>query len=168
MTLNRIISCLLMGALIQFSVALAADDAPKAPEGSKPAEPAKSATAPKAPEGPKRTNFPNINVEVLDYSWKSGFVWENFNKTECLWTAKIKNNNPEPRHICLNFQFLDQDNLPVFQNGKCEVVSGNSEGIINGSIMVQSRLVEDVKKSNVIALEAHRLHSFVPSTPPAK
>lgn len=118
-----------------------------------------------AEEAPKRISNPNINVEILDYSWKGGFVWEHFNKTECSWTARVKNNNPEPRHICLNYEFLDEDNLPVFQNGKCEVVLGKSEGIIAGSILVQSRLINDVKKSNVVALEAHRLHSFVPNPP---
>ena len=122
--------------------------------------------APKPADAPKPTNFPNINVAVLDYSWNKGYTWESFNKTECTWTAKVKNNNPEPRHICIYYQFLDEDSLPVFQNGKCEVVQGNSEGVIAGSIMVKSRLVDDVKKSNVIALEAHRLHSFVPVTPP--
>ena len=118
-------------------------------------------------ETPKPINNPKINVEVLDYSWKSGLVWENFNKTECSWTARVKNNNPEPRHICINYEFLDEDNLPVFQNGKCEVVLGESEGMISGSILVQSRLIQDVKKSNIVPLEAHRLHSFVSPLPTA-
>ncbi|MBI3611104.1 MAG: hypothetical protein HY204_10455 [Nitrospirae bacterium] len=144
----------------QSSTTLAAEDA------SKPADAPKPADASKPADAPKLIRNSNINVDVLDYSWKSGFVWENFNKTECSWTAKVKNNNPEPRHICINYEFLDEDNLPVFQNGKCEVVLGQSEGIISGSILVQSRLVQDVKKSNVLALEAHRLHSFVPVPPP--
>jgi hypothetical protein len=171
MTSRRLIVCLLTFAAIGCSTIIAAEDSPepaKAPaatEEQKPAEAPKPASAPKPPEAPKPTDFPKIKVTVLDYSWKSGYVWENYNKTECLWTAKVKNNNPEPRHICLNYEFLDEDNLPVFQNGKCEVVLGNSEGIIKGSIMVTSRLVEDVKKSNVIALEAHPLHSFVPAPP---
>lgn len=173
MTFSRLILCLFTIAVIQSSAVFSAEDsqkpaaAPKEAEDQKPAEALKPAGVPKPPEAPKPTDFPKIKVAVLDHSWKSGFVWENFNKTECLWTAKVKNNNPEPRHICINYEFLDEDNLPVFQNGKCEVVLGNSEGIIKGSIMVQSRLVQDVKKSNVIALEAHRLHSFVPA-PPSK
>jgi len=171
MTFKHLIFCLVVVAFLQLPAVLSAEDAAKAPEASKtpenqsPAEGAKPASVPGAPAAPKPTDFPNIKVTVLDYSWKPGFVWENFNRTECLWEAKVKNNNPEPRHICLNFEFLDENNLPVFQNGKCEVVLGNSEGVIKGSIMVQSRLVGDVKKSNVIALEAHHLHSFVPSTP---
>ncbi|HEY5594409.1 MAG TPA: hypothetical protein VIL61_04535 [Nitrospiria bacterium] len=147
MLFRRFILAFLMVAVVESSMALADEDAPIPAEAPKPA--------------PR----PNINVDILEQSWKSGFIWENFNKTECTWTAKVKNNNPEPRHICLNYEFLDEDNLPVFQNGKCEVVLGNSEGMISGYILVQSRLVQDVKKSNVIALEAHRLHSFVPSPP---
>jgi hypothetical protein len=140
-------------------------ETPKPPEAPKPVEASAPVEAPKPPEALRSIPRPNINVDVLEHSWKSGFMWENFNRTECTWTAKVKNNNPEPRHICLNYEFLDEDNLPVFQNGKCEVVLGNSEGIISGSIMVQSRLVQDVKKSIAVALEAHRLHSFVPAPP---
>ncbi|MBI3811500.1 MAG: Ig domain-containing protein [Nitrospirae bacterium] len=137
----------------------------KPPDGSTPVAASKPAEVTQPVAAPKPTNFPNINVEVLDYSWKTGSVWETFNKTECLWTAKVKNNNPEPRHICINYEFLDEENLPVFQTGKCGVVSGNSEGTISSNIIVQSRLVQDVKKSNVVALEAHRLHTFVPAPP---
>lgn len=149
MTLKRLIVCFFTFAIVPFSVALAAEDAPN------------TAEAPNSAETPKPAPRPNINVDVIEFSWKSGFVWANFNKTECIWTAKVKNNNPEPRHICLNYEFLDEDNLPVFQNGKCEVVLGQSEGIITGSILIKSPLVQDVKKSNVVALEAHKLHSFV-------
>lgn len=167
MTSRRLILCLLAFAVIESSTVIAAEDSPKpakaptAAEEQKPADAPKPASVPKAPEAPKPTDFPKIKVTVLDYSWKSGSVWEKYNKTECLWTAKVKNNNPEPRHICIKYEFLDEDNLPVFQNGKCEVVLGKSEGTIHSSIMVPSRLVGDVKKSNVIALEAHPLHSFV-------
>jgi hypothetical protein len=165
MTSRRFIMCLLAFAVIESSTVIAAEDSTEPAKAPTAAEEQKPADAPKPPEAPKPNDFPKIKVTVLDYSWKSGYVWENYNKTECLWTAKVKNNNPEPRHICLNYEFLDEDNLPVFQNGKCEVVLGNSEGTIQGSIMVPSRLVGDVKKSNVIALEAHRLHSFVPAPP---
>lgn len=104
---------------------------------------------------------PVENIEILDHTWKEGFVWERYNKSEATWTARILNNNPEPRHICLNVEFLDEEELPVFQNGKCEVVLGESEGIISGHIMIQSPLIQDVKNTHVVALEAHRLHSFV-------
>ncbi len=140
------------------------------PSASAVAAPRAEQTKPSAPareETPHRVGNPNINIDILDYSWKAGFVWENLNKTETSWTARVKNNNPEPRHICLNYEFLDEDDLPVFQNGKCEVLLGKSEGIISGHILIQSRLINDVKKSNVIALEAHRLHSFVPAPPVA-
>lgn len=163
MTLKGLIICLCAVAIVQFSVASSAEDAPKPTGAPNPTEAPKPAETPKPAEALKPPPRPNINVDILDYSWKSGYIWENFNKTECTWTAKVKNNNPEPRHICLNYEFLDEDNLPVFQNGKCEVVLGNSEGIITGSIMVKSPLVQDVKKSNVVALEAHKLHSFVPA-----
>ena len=153
MLFRGLIWAFLMVAVVATSPVLAAD------------EPPKSDATPKADEAPKPPPRPNVNVDIIEHSWKSGFVWENFNKTECSWTAKVKNNNPEPRHICVNYEFLDEDNLPVFQNGKCEVILGKSEGIIAGSILVQSRLVQDVKKSNVIPLEAHRLHSFVPAPP---
>jgi hypothetical protein len=166
MTLKRLIVCFFTVAIVQFSVALAAENALKPAEASKPAEAPIPADTFKSPEAPKPAPRPNVNVDILEHSWTSGFVWENFNKTECTWSAKVKNNNPEPRHICLNYEFLDEDNLPVFQNGKCEVVLGNSEGIISGSILVKSPLVQDVKKSNAVPLEAHRLHSFVPSPPP--
>ena len=136
-----------MAAVVQSSIALAAEDAPK------PAE------------APKVISNKEINVDVLDYSWKKGYTWENFNRTELVWSAKVKNNNPEARHICLDYQFLDEDNLPVLHNGKCEVVQGKSEGIITSSIMVPSRVVDDVKKSTVLPLEAHKLHSFVPAPP---
>ena len=57
---------------------------------------------------------------------------------------------------------------PEFQNGKCEVISGKTEGTISGSILVGSHLVPDVKNSTVVPLEAHILHSFVrPPKPPA-
>ena len=167
MALKGFIFCLCTVGILQFSIALAAEDTPKPVEASKPADGAKPAAALKPPEPPKMISNPKISVDVLDYSWKKGFIWENFNKTECTWTAQVKNNNPEPRHICLNFEFLDEDNLPVFQNGKCEVILGNSEGTISSSIMVKSPLVQDVKRSNVVALEAHKLHSFVkPPAPP--
>ncbi len=183
MILKGFIFCLCTIAALQLTAAAFAEDAPKPAESPNPTETPKPAEAPEAVvvpkpadaiepvvvpkpvEAPKPPPRPNVNVDILDYSWKSGFVWVNFNKTECTWSAKIKNNNPEPRHICLNYEFLDEDSLPVFQNGKCEVVLGNSEGIISGSIIVKSLLVQDVKKSNVIALEAHKLHSFV--RPPA-
>jgi hypothetical protein len=151
-----------------------ADAAPKVEKPAAqaaPAEPAKPVVpivppdTVKPADAPKVANFPNINVAVLDYSWKPGTVWENLNKTECLWTAKIKNNNPESRHICINYEFLDEDNLTIFQTGKCEVILANSEGTIASSIIVQSRLIQDVKKSNVVALEAHRLHTFAPAPP---
>ncbi|MBI3811553.1 MAG: hypothetical protein HY283_05040 [Nitrospirae bacterium] len=157
MTLKTLVICLCAVSIVQFSAASSAEDGPKPADVPDPTEAAKPVEAPKQPPRP------NINVDILAYSWKSGYVWENFNKTECTWTAKVKNNNPEPRHICLNYEFLDEDSLPVFQNGKCEVVLGNSEGSISGSIMVKSPLVQDVKKSNVVALEAHKLHSFVPA-----
>ncbi len=153
MTLKRLIICFFTFAIVQFSVALAQEDAPN------------TAEAPNSDETPKPAPRPNLNVDILEHSWKSGLVWAKFNKTECTWTAKVKNNNPEPRHICLNYEFLDEDSLPVFQNGKCEVVLGQSEEIITGSILIKSPLVQDVKKSNVVALEAHKLHSFVPAKP---
>ncbi len=103
---------------------------------------------------------PVENIEILDHTWKEAFVWERYNKSEATWSAKILNNNPEPRHICLNVEFLDEENLPVFQNGKCEVVLGESEGTISGQIMIQSPLIQDVTDTHVVALEAHRLHSF--------
>lgn len=138
-------SAALFSAWILASPAASADDSPNTPISN-----------------------PAIKVDVLDYSWKPGMVWERFGKTECTWSAKVKNNNPEPRHICLNFQFLDENRLPVFQNGKCEVILGNSEGEISGQIMVYSRLIDDVKQSTVIPLEAHKLHSFVrPPAPPS-
>lgn len=146
---------LLVAGIVHSSVALAAEDAPN------PADSPKPEAASKPPAAPKVISNPKIHVDVLDYSWKKGFTWENFNKTECIWSAKVKNNNPEPRHICIDYQFLDEDNLPVFHNGKCEVVLGKSEGIISSSIMVQSRLVDDIKSSTVLPLEAHKLHSFV-------
>lgn len=134
-------------------------------DAAKPAVTSKPVETTQPTAAPKPTNFPNINIEVLDYSWKTGSVWESFNKTECLWTAKVKNNNPDSRHICINYEFLDEDNLPIFQTGKCEVVLGNAEGTISSNIIVKSRLIQDVKKSNVVALEAHRLHTFVPTPP---
>jgi hypothetical protein len=147
MQTNHFMLALFTAALVQSSIALAAEDAPK------PAE------------APKVISNKEINVDVLDYSWKKGYTWENFNRTEFIWSAKVKNNNPEARHICLDYQFLDEDNLPVLHNGKCEVVQGKSEGIITSSIMVPSRMVDDVKKSTVLPLEAHKLHSFVPAPP---
>ena len=104
---------------------------------------------------------PVANIEVLKHSWKGGLTWEKFNRTEVIWTAKIKNNHPDPRHICLNVEFLDEENLPVFQNGKCEVVLGLSEGTISGRIIIQSPLIDEVRNTHVVALEAHQLHSFV-------
>ena len=118
--------------------------------------------APPPGAGMDRIRNSKINVDVLDFSWKSGMTWELYNKTECIWEATVKNNNPEARHICINFEFLDGEDLAVFQNGKCDVVAGNSEGIFTSSIMVSNRLVKEVVKTNVVALEAHRLHSFVP------
>ncbi|HUK55321.1 MAG TPA: hypothetical protein VLY20_01530 [Nitrospiria bacterium] len=144
-----------LAAVVRSSIALAAEDAPSTADTSK------------AAAAPKLISNPAIKVDVLDYSWKKGYTWENFNRTECTWSAKVKNNNPEARHICLDYEFLDEDNLLVFHNGKCEVIQGKSEGIITSSIMVQSRLVDDVKKSTVIPLEAHPLHSFVPVPPVA-
>lgn len=104
---------------------------------------------------------PVENIEILEHTWKEGFVWDRLNKSEATWTARILNNNPEPRHICLNVEFLDEEELPVFQNGKCEVVLGKSEGTISGQIMIQSPLIQDVTDTHVVALEAHRLHSYV-------
>ncbi|HEY5648383.1 MAG TPA: hypothetical protein VIU33_02710 [Nitrospiria bacterium] len=110
---------------------------------------------------PESTRIPVPNIEILDHSWKGGLTWERYNKTEATWTAKIKNNNPDPRHICLNVEFLDDERLPVFQNGKCEVVLGESEGTFSGRIMIQSPLIDEVQDTHVVALEAHQLHSYV-------
>lgn len=118
-----------------------------------------------AEDAQKPINNTELNVEILSYSWTNGFVLEKFDKTECTWIAKVRNNHEKPRHICINYEFLDEDNLPVFQNGKCEVIQGNSEEVISNSILVYSRLLQDVKKSTVVALEAHLLHTF-PLQPP--
>lgn len=122
--------------------------------------PGNSALADDPPET-EPSRIPVRNIEILDHSWKGGMTWERYNRTEAIWTAKIKNNNPDPRHICLNVEFLDEENLPVFQNGKCEVVSGLSEGTISGRIMIQSPLIDEVISTHVVALEAHQLHSYV-------
>ena len=109
----------------------------------------------------RRVNNTKIKVEAYEYSWRKSFEWKAFNRSEVEWKAIVKNNNPEPRHICITYEFLDEDNLPVFSNGKCEVVRGLSEGEITGTIMVKSHLLEEVATDNVVPLEAHRLHSFV-------
>jgi len=152
MQTKRFMLAFFMVAVVQSSIAIAEDAPPPA-------------DAPKPAEAPKLISNKEINVDVLDYSWKKGYTWENFNRTEFVWSAKVKNNNPEARHICLDYQFLDEDNLPVLHNGKCEVVQGKSEGTITSSVMVPSRMVDDVKKSTVLPLEAHKLHSFVPAPP---
>lgn len=159
MQTKHFIMAFFTAALVQSSFALAAEDAPN------PADAPKPASVSKPPDAPKVISNPDIHVDVLEYSWKKGFTWENFNKTEAIWSAKVKNNNPEPRHICIDYEFLDEDNLLIFHNGKCEVVLGKSEGIISSSIMVQSRLIDDIKKTTVLPLEAHKLHSFVPAPP---
>ena len=109
----------------------------------------------------KWVSNPRLKVEAYKYSWKKSFEWEALNRSEVEWKAMVKNNNLEPRHICITYEFLDEDNLPVFSNGKCQVVRGQSASEIVGTIMVKSHLLEEVKADNIVPLEAHRLHSFV-------
>jgi hypothetical protein len=105
---------------------------------------------------------PNLNVEVVDHSWQKGAVWENFNRAEFTWSATVKNNNSDARHICINYEFLDENGLPVIRNSQWVVVAGGGqEGQFTGTLFVKLPVVEDVKTTRVIPLEAHPLHSFV-------
>jgi hypothetical protein len=105
------------------------------------------------------TAVKDADVKVIKQSWHPGTVtWPQFHRGQLFWETVVKNTAPEPREICVFYQFLSTDHKTLASQRRCEVVGPGQEAHISGSPYVDLGLMKDIKTGQPNPVESHKVY----------